>query len=82
MANAAKKIRQTFINRQVSLTLKDLRFENAELKPNEISMALCYFMKNKHLSRILIESQSKGRKQVWLYTYHDKKLPKDQNASC
>ena len=38
MANAAKKIRQTFINRQVSLTLKDLRFENAELKPNEISI--------------------------------------------
>ena len=82
MANAAKKIRQTFINRQVSLTLKDLRFENAELKPNEISMALCYFMKNRHLSRTLIESQSKGRKQVWLYTYQDQKLPKDQNASC
>ena len=82
MANAAKKIRNTFINRQVSLTLKDLKFENAELKPNEISMALCYFMKNRHLSRTLIESQSKGRKQVWLYTYHDQKLPKDQNASC
>ena len=82
MANAAKKIRNTFINRQVSLTLKNLRFENAELKPNEISMALCYFMKNRHLSRTLIESQSKGRKQVWLYTYHDQKLPKDQNASC
>ena len=82
MANAAKKIRQTFINRQVSLTLKDLRFENAELKPNEISMALCYFMKNRHLSRTLIETQSKGRKQVWLYTYHNQKLPKDQNASC
>ena len=82
MANAAKKIRQTFINRQVSLTLKDLRFENAELKPNEISMALCYFMKNRHLSRTLIESQSIGRKQVWLYTYQDQKLPKDQNASC
>ena len=82
MANAAKKIRQTFIDRQSSLTLKDIRFENAELKPNEISMALCYFMKNRHLSRTLVESQSKGRKQVWLYTYHEQKLPKDQNASC
>lgn len=82
MANAASKVRQTFIDKQVSLTLQDIRIANTDLKPNEISMALCYFMKNRHLSRNLVESGSKGRKQVWLYTYHPKKLPKDQNANC
>ena len=53
-------------------------FEN--LEKNEISMALCYLRKARHLSRDMTESASKGRKQVWLYTYHHQKLPKDHNA--
>jgi len=81
MANAANKVRQTFVEKSTSLTLQDIRLANPDLKPNEISMALCYLRKARHLSRDLIDSTSKGRKQVWLYTYHDKKLPKDQYAS-
>ena len=80
MANAANKVRQTFIDKGVSLTLQNIRNANPDLKPNEISMALCYLRKARHLSRELVESESKGRKQVWLYTYHHQKLPKDHNA--
>ena len=81
MANAANKVRQTFIDKGVSQTLQNIREANPDLKPNEISMALCYLRKARHLSRDLVESTSKGRKQVWLYTYHQTKLPKDQNAN-
>ena len=81
MANAANKVRQTFLDKGVSQTLQNIRIVNPDLKPNEISMALCYLRKARHLSRDMTESQSKGRKQVWLYTYHDQKLPKDQNAN-
>jgi len=81
MANAANKVRQTFIDKSVSQTLQNIREANPDLKPNEISMALCYLRKARHLSRDLVESTSKGRKLVWLYTYHHTKLPKDQYAS-
>jgi hypothetical protein len=81
MANAANKVRQTFLDKGVSQTLQNIRIVNPDLKPNEISMALCYLRKARHLSRELVESESKGRKQVWLYTYHHQKLPKDQNAN-
>jgi len=81
MANAANKVRQTFIDKGVSQTLQNIKEANSDLKPNEISMALCYLRKARHLSRDLVESTSKGRKLVWLYTYHHTKLPKDQYAS-
>ena len=81
MANAANKVRQTFIDKGVSQTLQNIREANLDLKPNEISMALCYLRKARHLSRDLVESTSKGRKLVWLYTYHHTKLPKDQYVS-
>lgn len=43
----------------------------AELKKNEISMALCYLMKQGYLSREKVERRgTRGRKEIWSYTFH------------
>jgi len=50
-----------------------------ELKASQISMALCYFMRQRYMTREQIKNeQSRGRKNVWLYHYHAEKLPKYQ----
>ena len=49
-----------------------------ELKANELSMALCHYRKQGYLTRELVDSDKKlGRKQVWTYTYHSTKQPKE-----
>jgi len=41
-------------------------------------MALCYLMKMRYLTRELTNNTTpKSRKQVWLYTYHPIRLPKE-----
>jgi hypothetical protein len=42
-------------------------------------MGLCYFMRQRYMTREPIKNeQSRGRKTVWLYTYHLTKLPKPE----
>jgi len=77
MANAAIKIRDIFKSADAPLTLTDIRHALPELKSSQISMALCYFMRQRYMTREPVKNeQSRGRKTVWLYTYHVKKLPK------
>lgn len=77
MANAVVRIREVFKAKQKPLTLADIAIELPDLKANQISMAMCYFRKQRYASREQIKSEkAKGRKQVWLYTLHNAKLPK------
>lgn len=68
MANAAKKVRATFIIHGNGLTLAQIK-EKAELKGSEVSMALCHLRKMGHITREQIPNTGKGRKTVWVYTY-------------
>jgi hypothetical protein len=76
MANAASKVRDIFKSADGSLTLTDIRHALPELKSSQISMALCYLMRQRYMTREQIKNeQSRGRKEVWLYKYHTQKLP-------
>jgi predicted transcriptional regulator len=82
MANAAIRVRDVFRTAQQPLTLADINTALPDLKPSEVSMALCYFRKQRYISREQIKNEkNKGRKQVWLYTFHDVKLPKPVEAT-
>lgn len=82
MANAAIRVRDVFKTAQQPLTLADINTALPDLKPSEVSMALCYFRKQRYISREQIKNEkNKGRKQVWLYTFHDVKLPKPVEAT-
>lgn len=76
MSNATKKVR-TIMQENASVnTLTDLRRVLPDLKASEISMALCYLMKQRYLTRMEIENTaSKGRKKVWRYQYHAERVP-------
>ena len=76
-SNAASKVRALFKKLQKPLTLTEINQEHPELKATEISMALSYLRTNRYLTREQIPNKnSKGRKQVYQYTYHETKLPK------
>lgn len=73
---SATKIRSLFISSQAPLTISDIRVAHPELKANEISMALCYLLKQRYLTRETTENKLKdGRKKVFVYTYHIERLP-------
>ncbi len=77
MANAATKVRDIFQLTQRPMTLTEIRQAQPDLKASQISMALCYFMKQRYMTREQVQNdQSRGRKHVWKYTYSDTKLPR------
>lgn len=77
MANATRNVRALFETAQCPLTLTDIKTAMPELKSNQISMALCYFLKKGELTRQQVANeQSKGRKSVWLYS-QTKSTPKE-----
>lgn len=74
MSGAVKKIRDIFQDQQ-KLTLSAIHEALPELKASQISMAMCYFMKQRYVTREAIpNTNTKGRKTVWLYTYHQTRL--------
>jgi hypothetical protein len=76
MSNAATKVREVFELTKRPMTLTDLRNARPDLKPSQISMALCYYMRQRYMTREQIANeQSVGRKKVWLYTFYQIKLP-------
>jgi hypothetical protein len=78
MANASVKVRKVFQDFSSELTLTQIREYLPELKASEVSMALCYLMRMRYLTRNAIENNSpKQRKSVWQYTYHAERLPKE-----
>lgn len=79
MANASVKVRQVFQNHSPVLTLSQIRDFVPELKSSEVSMALCYLMRMRYLSRSAVENNlPKQRKSVWQYTYHAERLAKNE----
>ena len=82
MANAVIRIREVFKQAQQPLTMADINIALPDLKASQISMALCYFRKQRYVSREQVKNEKdKGRKQVWLYTFHNAKLPKPVEAA-
>lgn len=76
-SNAASKVRALFKQLQKPLTLTEINKLHPELKATEISMALSYLRTNRYLTREQVPNTNpKGRKQVYIYTYHETKLPK------
>ena len=77
MANAVSKIRDIFGSYDGKMTLTDIRQALPELKSSQISMALCYFIRQRYMTREEVTNEkSSGRKKVWIYTYHPVRLPK------
>lgn len=77
MANAVSKIRDIFGSYDGKMTLTDIRQALPELKSSQISMALCYFIRQRYMTREEVANEkSSGRKKVWIYTYHPVRLPK------
>ncbi len=75
-SNAASKVRALFKREQKALTLPEINKHHPELKATEISMALSYLRTNRYLSREQVPSNNtKGRKNIYSYTYHEQKLP-------
>ncbi len=81
-SNAVAKIRVLFQSTVGPLTLKDIRDKIPDLKSSEISMALCYFLRQRYVTRAKVENKSpKERKQIWEYTYSDTKLAEVNNGN-
>jgi predicted transcriptional regulator len=81
MANAAATLITVFRENEGVFTMQDLMPLAASLRKNEISMALCYLLKQGYLSRQKVDRQgSRGRKEVWAYTFHaDRQRSKEIN---
>lgn len=81
MPNASSTLLTIFREIEKPLTMHELLPMAESLKKNEISMALCYLMKQGYLSREKIERQgNRGRKEVWKYTFHaDRQKSKEKN---
>ena len=81
-SQAVTKIRALFRTANKPLCITDIREAIPELKPSQISMTLCYFMRQKYVKRESIDNpRPKERKKVWLYTYSDQRFIEAQNAS-
>lgn len=78
MSNAAKKVRAVFQEKNAPLTLTEIKQSLQELKASQISMALCYHMRQGYLTRQLIDNPTpKSRKQVWQYQFHNERIEKE-----
>jgi len=81
--NAVQKIRGLFREKQQAMTNAEIKTHLPELKPSDISMAMCYLLKQRYATRELIPVQNpKARKTVWMYTYFDAPLPKDNSEAA
>lgn len=77
-SNAVSKLRAFFTEVKEPLTLSQINKKITSLEPNEISMALCYLIRQRYATRELVENPTpKSREKVWLYTYSETKLPKE-----
>lgn len=73
---AVSTLRAFFRLKNKPMTLREL-YETG-LQANQISMALCYLKRQRYLTLVQVDNPEKmGRKKVYLYTYHDTKLQKE-----
>lgn len=81
-SQAVTKIRNLFRERARPLSITEIREALPDLKANQISMTLCYFMRQRYVQREQIDNpRPKERKKVWVYTYSDKRYLEVQNAN-
>lgn len=81
-SQAVTKIRTLFREASKPLSITDIRQAIPELKPSQISMTLCYFMRQKYVIREQVDNpRPKERKKVWLYTYSDKRYLGNTNEN-
>jgi hypothetical protein len=75
MAHAVSTIRALLKDHVGEITLVEIA-EKTDLKVSEISMALCYLLRQRYVTRVHVKSNQKlGRKNIWTYTYSTTKLP-------
>jgi DNA-binding IclR family transcriptional regulator len=75
MANAVSTLRSVLKSHEGGITLAEIA-EKCTLATSEISMALCYLLKQRYVTRSRIAASAKmGRKQIWSYTYYNVRLP-------
>jgi hypothetical protein len=73
-SQAVTKIRTLFREAAKPLSITDIRQAIPELQPSQISMTLCYFMRQKYVIREQVDNpRPKERKKIWQYTYSDKR---------
>lgn len=75
---AVTTLRALFTKENKPLTLHELT-EKSGLLSNEVSMALCYLLRQRYVTREPINNDNWkiGRKVVFNYTYSSVKLPKE-----
>jgi len=71
MPNAVTKTRLLISNTQGLITLSQIKKE-LDLTPAEISMSVCYLLRQGSVDRIKIDNEGAGRKKVWAYQYKNK----------
>lgn len=82
MANATSTIRGLFDMNNGPLTMPDILTLAPQLRKNEVSMALCHLLKLGYVSREKVDRKSlRGRKEIWQYTFLDKRLTKEEIES-
>ena len=82
MAGALVTVRNMFTESNRPFTAGEICRTHLALKPNEISVALSYLLKQRYVTRELIPSTHRmGRKKVWSYTYHPDRVPLISEAS-
>jgi hypothetical protein len=75
MPNASTTVRAAFQSNEMPLTMNELIPMVPNLRKNEISMALCYLLKQGYLSRQRIDRLgTRGRKEVWQYTFNKERV--------
>ena len=73
---AVLNIRELFTNLNQPMTLNQINKNLPELKASEIGMAMAYLYKQRYVTREKVDSLATGRKQCFLYTYSQTKIPK------
>ena len=68
MANSVTKTRLLISNTQGLITLSQIKKE-LDLTSAEISMSVCYLLRQGSVDRIKIDNEGAGPRQVWAYQY-------------
>jgi hypothetical protein len=80
MPNASSTLMTIFRESKEPLTMHELLPLAESLKKSEISMALCYLLKQGYLSREKVERRgTRGRKEIWCYQFHADRQREQRN---
>ena len=71
MAKAVSSIRLLISATQGLITLSQIK-KRLDLTSAEISMSVCYLLRQGSVDRIKIDNEGAGRKKVWAYQYKTK----------